>query len=141
MTISTKGRYALSYLTDLACCESEHPIPVKESASHCEISPKYLEQIVHTLCKHQIVRGIKGPSGGYLLAVDPKECTVGSILRIMEGSLCVAPCSENNGKWCERSGCCTNLMLWKKIDHALNEVVDSITLEDMVGWKNNGMCS
>ena len=135
MNISTKGRYALSYLTDLALCGTSEPLSVKESATHCQISETYLEQIVGILCKNKIVRGIKGPHGGYLLAVNPKQCTGGSVLRIMEGSLCVAPCSEDGGKWCERSGSCTNIILWKKIDHALNDVVDHITIEDMKNWK------
>ncbi len=137
MMISTKGRYALSYLTDLAICGLDQPVSVKESAAHCDISAKYLEQIASTLCKNRIIRGIKGPNGGYMLAVEPRECTVGSVLRIMEGSLCVAPCSEDGGKMCDRSGNCTNLFLWEKIDNALNEVVDNITLEDMVEWKKD----
>lgn len=139
MTISTKGRYALSYLTDLAIRSVDQPVTVKESALSCDISAKYLEQIVGTLCKNRIVKGYKGHHGGYVLAVDPKECTVGQILRIMEGNLFAVPCLEDTTNPCERSVNCINVLLWKKIDSALNDVVDNITLADMIGWKKNAV--
>ena len=135
MNISTKGRYALSYLTDLALYSKDEPLSVKDSAKHCGISEKYLEQIAGTLSKNHIIRSVRGPHGGYYLAMEPAECTVGSVLRIMEGSLCVAPCLEDDGRWCERSESCSNLILWKKIDDALHSVVDHITLADMCEWK------
>lgn len=135
MNISTKGRYALSYLTDLAMQETNAPLSVKESAEHCGISEKYLEQIVGTLQKNQIIRSVRGSHGGYYLATKPDECTVGKVLRVMEGSLNIAPCLIDEGRMCERRENCSNLVLWKKMDEALSSVIDHVTIADMCIWK------
>jgi Rrf2 family protein len=135
--ISTKGRYALAYLTDLALYAGEKPLSVKDSAAHCGISEKYLEQIVGTLAKNKIIRSVRGAHGGYLFYTPPEKCTVGKVLRIMEGGLCVAPCLEDSR--CESKEDYSNIILWRKMDEALSTVVDNITIADMCEWKKDNI--
>lgn len=137
MRVSTKGRYALRLMLDLAINENGKPIRIKEIAERQDISDKYLEQIISILTKAGYVRSLRGPQGGYHLSKPPKEYTVGSILRLTEGSLCPVPCLEDEVNMCEHESQCVTVILWKKIDDAIKNVVDNITLEDLIEWNNN----
>lgn len=133
MRISTKGRYALRLMLDLALNKSDKPIRIKEIAKRQEISDKYLEQIISVLNKARYVRSVRGPQGGYLLARKPEEYTVGMILRLTEGSMapvdCIDDC-ENGG--CNRMDTCATAMVWHKLNDAISDVIDNITLADLV---------
>lgn len=136
MKISTKGRYALRLMIDLALNDGAKPVSLKDVANRQEISDKYLEQIISVLNKAGYVRSIRGAQGGYLLKKEPKEYTVGMILRLTEGSLAPVACIEDNQIVCERQDACVTSVVWKKINDAVNDVVDNITLQDLCDWQN-----
>ena len=133
MLVSTKGRYALRMMLQLAENPSG-PVRIKEVASCQDISSKYLEQIMIVLKSAGFVDSMRGPRGGYTLARDPSEITVGSIIRAMEGDLSI-DCVISKGESCVRSLDCKAHMLWSKIDKAVSDIVDTVTLQDMVGWE------
>lgn len=135
MKISTKGRYALRLMLDVAMNEGEMPVRIKEIAVRQDVSDKYLEQIVSALNKAGFVKSIRGPQGGYRLSKRPEEYTVGSILRITEGSLAPVNCLEYEVNDCPRQESCATLELWKRLDNAIKSVVDNITLEDLIEWQ------
>lgn len=135
MRLSTKGRYAIRLMLDLASNNTGEPIRLKDVARRQEISEKYLEQIISILNKAGFVRSIRGPQGGYLLSRTPAEYTVGMILRLTEGSLSPVECVDEYGPGCQREEDCATRMLWQKLDEAINGVVDSVTLEDLLSWQ------
>lgn len=132
MKISTKGRYALRLMLDLALNNNGEPVQIKDISARQDISNKYLEQIVSALNKAGMVRSIRGPQGGYMLAKKPEAYTVGDILRVMEGSMAPVSCLEFEDNTCPRESTCATLMVWKKLDEAIKGVIDSITLADLV---------
>ena len=132
MKISTKGRYALRLMIDLAMNSVGEPVSLKDVAKRQGISEKYLEQIISVLNRAGYVKSIRGAQGGYLLRRAPEEYTVGMILRLTEGSLAPVTCVEDGDFPCERQENCVTVILWKKINDAINSVVDSITLQDLV---------
>lgn len=134
MKISTRGRYAIRLMLDLAMNSSGDPIRLKDVAKRQEISEKYLEQIISILNKAGFVRSVRGPQGGYTLVKDPEEYTVGMILRLTEGCLAPVECAEG-GPCCNREDNCATRILWKKLNDAINGVVDNITLEDLMNWQ------
>lgn len=134
MKISTKGRYALRLMLDLAL-EENQIVKLKDVAERQEISVKYLEQIISVLQKAGYVKSMRGPGGGYSLSKRPEEYTVGMILRLIEGSLAPVSCLEEEVNTCERSSKCVTLRLWQMLYDAINEVVDKVTLADMVEWE------
>ena len=135
MRISTKGRYALRLMLDIAMNDAEgKPVRVKDIAKRQEVSGKYLEQIVSVLTKAGYLRSIRGPQGGYLLTKHPDEYTVGMILRLTEGSLSPVDCLEEGAPVCNRMDSCTTILLWRKLDDAIRGVVDHVTLQDLVDW-------
>lgn len=134
MKISTKGRYALRLLLDLAVYNTGEPISLKDVAKRQEISEKYLEQIISLLNKAGFVRSIRGAQGGYMLAKAPSEYTVGMILRLTEGSLAPVSCVGEDSIECERRQGCVTVRVWEKLNDAVNQVVDNITLADLVEW-------
>lgn len=134
MKISTKGRYALRMMLDLAMNEKEEPIRIKEIALRQEISDKYLEQIISILAKAGYVKSLRGPQGGYRLSKPAAEYTVGSILRLTEGNLSPVACLEDEVNMCERKEDCITLLLWQKMDEAIKGVVDTVTLQDLIDW-------
>lgn len=134
MKISTKGRYALRMMLDLALHEKEQPVRIREIAQRQNISDKYLEQIISTLVKAGFVKSMRGPQGGYRLSKPAGEYTAGSILRLTEGSLSPVACMEEEKNFCERHGECATLLLWEKLDEAIKSVVDTVTLQDLVDW-------
>ncbi len=133
MRISTKGRYAMRLMLDLATNQTGEPIRLKDVARRQDISEKYLEQIISVLNKAGYVRSIRGPQGGYMLQRTPKEYTVGMILRLTEGSLTPVDCA--GAAACDREENCATRILWKKLDDAINSVVDTVTLEDLLEWQ------
>ncbi|MDD6208304.1 MAG: Rrf2 family transcriptional regulator [Clostridiales bacterium] len=135
MMISTKGRYALRLMLDIALHSSGEPVRIREIASRQMISDKYLEQIVSVLNKAGFLKSIRGPQGGYKLTRDPGEYTVGMILRLTEGSLAPVACLEDEVNQCERQDDCVTLILWKKLDDAIKGVVDHVTLADLMEWQ------
>lgn len=132
MKISTKGRYALRLMLDLAMNDSSEYISIKSISFRQEISNKYLEQIITVLCRAGFVKSTRGVQGGYKLAKPAEEYTVGMILRLIEGSLVPVACMEDSPNQCPRSSKCVTLDVWKQIDDAVNSVVDHITLADLV---------
>ena len=135
MKISTKGRYAVRVMLDLATNNTGEYIKVKEIASRQEISEKYLEQIIALLNKAGFVKSVRGAQGGYLLTRAPECYTVGEILRLTEGGLAPVGCVGENPEECGRRGGCVTVLIWEKILEAVNGVVDEITLADMVKWQ------
>jgi len=128
--ISTKGRYALRLMLDLAVnCTGDY-ITIKNIAKRQEISEKYLEQIITQLNKAGFVKSARGAQGGYMLAKPPEEYTVGEILRTMEGNLAPAPCVGD--MQCLRANECVTLEIWQQLQDAINSVIDNITLADLV---------
>ena len=132
MKISTKGRYALRLMIDLAQHDAGGYIPLRDISKRQQISAKYLEQIVTLLARAGYVKSMRGAQGGYKLAFSPEEYTVGMILRVTEGNLAPVACLEDATNQCERSQCCATLSVWEKLDKAINDVVDHITLADLV---------
>ena len=130
--ISTKGRYALRMMLDLAMCGGDELVPLKDIAERQDISIKYLEQIVSALSKAGYVRSVRGTGGGYKLAKAPEEYTVGMILRLTEGSLAPVSCLEFEENTCPRAAECMTLGVWNKLYEAINSVVDKITLADII---------
>jgi Rrf2 family protein len=135
MKISTKGRYALRLMMDLAIYYTGEPIRLKEVAKRQEISEKYLEQIISGLHKAGYVKSIRGPQGGYILSYKPEEYTVGMILRITEGDLAPVSCVGTDNSGCEKKESCVTIRIWQQINDAVNNVVDNITLADIVQWQ------
>ncbi|MDE6961002.1 MAG: Rrf2 family transcriptional regulator [Lachnospiraceae bacterium] len=138
MKISTKGRYALRIMLDLALSDTGKPVRVKDIARRQEISEKYMEQIISVLNKAGFVRSIRGPQGGYFLARKPSEYTAGMILRLTEGSMVPVDCLEFEKPGCTRQSDCATFLLWKRLDEALRGVIDTVTLEDLVDWSRKG---
>lgn len=131
MKISTKGRYALRLMVDLALSGQGQPISLKDVAQRQQLSDKYLEQIVTPLSRAGLVRSVRGAGGGYLLTRRPEEYTVGEVLRPLEGDLAPVECATD-AQFCERSGQCVTVELWQQIHRAVSEVVDRTTLADLV---------
>ena len=136
MKISTKGRYALRLMIDLAENSSGNPVSLIDVAKRQGISDKYLEQIISVLNKAGYVRSVRGAQGGYLLKSDPETYTVGMILRQTEGSLAPVSCIEDDEIICDRQEQCVTSIVYKKINDAISNVVDNITLQDLVDWQS-----
>ena len=137
MKISTKGRYALRTMIDLAMNDTGENISIKAIAARQGISTKYLEQIISTLNKAGYVKSDRGANGGYRLTKKPEEYTVGMILRLTEGSLAITTCTQDEQNLCERYGCCTTVKVWEKINKAISDVVDNITIADLAADEQN----
>ena len=131
MKISTKGRYALRLMLDLAIHSEGSAVPLRDVAQRQEISDKYLEQIVTQLSRAGLVRSVRGAGGGYLLTRTPEGYTVGEILRVLEGSLAPVSCADGVG-CCERADRCVTVEVWREIQAAVDGVVDNLTLADLV---------
>lgn len=135
MKISTKGRYALRLMLDLAINNTGENISIKAIAARQEISTKYLEQIISMLNRAGFVKSERGSGGGYRLAKKPEEYTVGMILRLTEGSLAPVACVDE--EQCPRFLECATASVWKKLNDAISGVVDSITLADLIEEQNS----
>ncbi|MDD3252246.1 MAG: Rrf2 family transcriptional regulator [Lachnospiraceae bacterium] len=131
MKISTKGRYALRMMIEFGM-NPDQCTKISQVAARQGISDKYLEQIVTLLHRAGYVRSIRGAQGGYMLTKAPEEYTVGMILRQTEGSLSPVSCLDEKVNPCERAGCCSTLTVWQKIKDAVDDVVDHVTLADLI---------
>lgn len=131
MKISTKGRYALRMMIDLAQNQGDGYVSLKDIANRQEISKKYLEQIVAILNKPDVLRTNRGYQGGYRLAKNANEYTVGDILRLTEGGLAPVSCLDNSPILCDRAEDCITLPIWKGLYKVISEYLDSITLQDI----------
>lgn len=132
MLISTRGRYALRVLLDLAENQTEGFIPMKEVAERQALSLKYIEKIMPVLSKNKYVVGVHGKGGGYRLARDPKDYRVGDILRLAEGDLAPVACLGCDAKSCDRAEECRTLPMWKEFHGIVNDYFDGITLADLL---------
>ena len=131
MTISTKGRYALRIMMDLAGHMGE-TVKLKDVAARQELSEKYMEQIIAVLNKAGYVRSTRGAQGGYQLVKEPESYSVGMILRLTEGSLAPVECLADNALPCDRSGKCATVEIYRRIYDAINQVIDNTTLQDLI---------
>lgn len=131
MKISTKGRYALRMLLDLAENQDKGYIALKDIAERQNISKKYLEQIVPMLNRAGLLKTNRGYQGGYMLAKNPEEYTVGEILRVTEGSLAPVSCLEQTPNECPRAAKCPTLFVWNGLLKAIEEYLDNISLKDI----------
>lgn len=132
MMISTRGRYALRVLIDLAEHDGDGYIPMKEVADRQGISLKYLERIIPALSKNGFVEGVHGKGGGYRLTKLPEECRVGDILRLTEGDLAPVACLECGAKPCDRAYECRTYPMWTEFHRIVNNYFDGITLADIM---------
>ncbi len=132
MLISTRGRYALRVLIDLAEHSESGYVPMKDVAKRQGISLKYIERIVPVLSRNGIIDGVKGKGGGYHLAKAPNECKIGDILRLTEGDLAPVACLQKGAGACERSNDCRTYPLWLEFYRTVNDFFDGKTLADVI---------
>lgn len=134
MKVSTKGRYALRLMLDLAQQGNGELVTIKNIAARQGISEKYLEQIIAALKRAGYVKSLRGAQGGYRLAKEPAEYTVGMILRLTEGNMAPVTCLEDDVNECERADTCISVKLWSMVNDAVSGVIDKVTLQDMLDW-------
>ncbi len=132
MMISTRGRYALRVMIDLAEHQSDEPIPMKDVANRLGISLKYLERILPALSKSHYIEGMHGKGGGYRLTQPPENYKVGEILRLVEGSLTPVSCVECTTGNCERVDSCRTVELWSNLNKVVNDYLDQVTVADLM---------
>ncbi|MGN0289090.1 MAG: RrF2 family transcriptional regulator [Lachnospiraceae bacterium] len=133
MMISTRGRYALRVMIDLAEHTGSEYVPLKDVADRQNISRKYLESIMTVLSKNDMVEGQHGKGGGYRLIRQPGDYRVGDILRLTENSLAPVSCLEEGTNPCERAAECKTLPMWSRLFHMINDYFDGITIADLAG--------
>lgn len=132
MKISTKGRYALRLMLDIAVHGADKNVSMRDVAKRQNISIKYLEQIVSILTRVGYLKSIRGAQGGYRLVKEPSEYTIGDILRTTEGTLSPVACLDDEVNQCQRASVCPTIDFWTGLYEVINNYVDSITLEDLV---------
>ena len=137
MLISTRGRYALRVMIDLAEHPSDGYIPLKVIAARQEISEKYLEAIIKILVKAKLLNGVRGKGGGYKLTRPPEQYTVGEILRLTEDSLAPVVCLEADASPCARAAACRTLPLWQGLDRVIREYLESVSLADLLNERRS----
>jgi Rrf2 family protein len=133
MRLSTKGRYGLKAMFELALHYGEGPIPLNNIAESQNISEHYLEQLIAILRRNGLVKSVRGAQGGYMLAKPPENITVGQVIRTLEGEIAPAECViDGETVNCERESSCVTKTVWLRMKESINNVIDSITLQDMV---------
>ena len=132
MKLSTRGRYALRLMLDIALHTDEGSVSLKSVAQRQDISVKYLEQIVTPLARGGLLQATRGAQGGYRLSRSPEEYTVGEILRTIEGSLAPVACLDSGEAYCDRLNQCVTVEVYRRIDQAIDNVIDHMTLGDLV---------
>ena len=132
MLISTRGRYALRVMIDLAEHEEDGYTPLKDIAGRQDISQKYMESIMTMLSKNKLVEGVHGKGGGYRLNRSPEDYSVGEILRITEGTLAPVACLERDAQPCPRAADCRTLPLWDKLNDMITGYLDRVSLADLM---------
>jgi len=138
MKISTKGRYSLRMLVDLAEHKNDGFVSLKDISERQGISKKYLEQLVTLLNRPDILRTNRGNKGGYMLAKKPDEYTVGQILKITEGGVSLVSCLEDKPNRCKHNSYCKTLPVWEGLQNVMDKYLDGITLQDILDNYNNG---
>lgn len=136
MKLSTKGKYGLKAIFELSLHVDEGPMPLNIIASKQKIPEQYLEQIFSTLKKSKLITSVRGAQGGYLLNKSPNEVTVGDVLTILEGPVALSQCIIDEGV-CENANDCSTKLVWEKLKKGIEDVLNSITLQDMVDDYNN----
>lgn len=132
MMISTRGRYALRVMVDLAEKRTTEFVPLKEIAQAQQLSEKYLESIVKALVQNDLLEGVRGKGGGYRLKISPETCTVGSILQLTEVGLAPVACLEAGAEPCPRADQCRTLPMWKKLHGMLTDFFSGVTIADLM---------
>ena len=132
MKLSTKGRYAVSALFDLALNANGNLVSAREISKRQQIPLSYLEQLLLKLKNAALVKVVRGPAGGYTLARKPKQLSIGEIIRAVEGPIALAPCQL---KACQREGCCSTRLLWGKLSLKVSKLLDQTNLSDLVKGK------
>ena len=132
MLISSKGRYTLYVLVDLAKNGQNRYIPLKEIAERQNISKKYMEGILKTLVDRNLLEGVKGKGGGYKLTKEPKDYSLGEILRLTEGDLASVPCTSKTHEHCNPMESCPSHPIWQQLDNLINNYLDSVTLANLL---------
>lgn len=132
MLVSTKGRYALRVMIDLAEHRQDGRTPLKKIAARQGISEKYLENILSALVRHGMLSGLRGKGGGYCLTREPEEFSIGEILRLTEGSLRPVTCLEGGHGGCERASVCRTIGVWRELDGLISDYLDGVTLADLM---------
>ena len=132
MLISSRGRYALRVMIDLAEHDDGAYIPMKEVAQRQDISLKYLERILPILVSAKLVEGLHGKGGGYRLTRKPEDYRISEILRLTEGDLAPVACLECNAEKCKRTAGCRTLPMWMELNRRVNEYLDSVTIADLM---------
>ncbi len=130
MILSTKGRYGLKAVFELSLSYGDGPVPLKKISDKYDISENYLEQLFGKLKRAGYIKSTRGAQGGYSLANEPKDITVGMILRTLEGNITASDCI--NKEICSRESICATRVIWEKIEKSINDVIDNITLLDMI---------
>lgn len=138
MLISTKGRYALRVMIDLAEHQGDGFVPLKVIAQRQEISEKYLESIIKLLVRSRLLSGVRGKGGGYRLTKTPDQYTVGDILRLTEESLAPVSCLAAGADACPKAAVCRTLPLWKGLDQVINDYLSNITVADLMQRGDDG---
>lgn len=140
MKLSTKGRYGVAAMYDLALRFGQGPISLKSVAQRQNISEPYLEQLMGSLRKAGYVQSIRGSQGGYMLLKEPKSITVGDVIRVMEGPIAPVDCllsDKTDNNYCAKAGICVTRSVWEKVRNSINGVLDSITLADLCREENH----
>lgn len=132
MIVSTRGRYALRVMVDLAQHQEDGYVPLNVIAGRQDISEKYLESILKVLVQDELLTGLRGRGGGYRLTKEPKDYTLGEILRLTEGSLAPVACTDDGEHDCPRKESCPSHPVWQKLDTMINDFFDGITLADLI---------
>jgi Rrf2 family transcriptional regulator, cysteine metabolism repressor len=136
MKLSTKGKYGVRAVFEIACHYGNGPISIKEIAERQGISFSYLEQILHKLAKAGLIDSVRGPAGGYLLARQPSELTIGDIVRVLEGPIALSHCLEpGESADCYQADDCVARMVWAKVGAKIEEALDSISFNDLLQRK------
>lgn len=137
MKISTKGRYALRLMVDIAEHDQGEPVRVKDIAERQNISVKYMEHIVSMLVKADYLTSVRGSHGGYRLTMPADQYTVGMILRLTEGNMAPVACLEMAQNECPNQNQCATLPLWQKLDEAIKGVIDKYSVADLASWQES----
>ena len=135
MKISTKGRYALRMMLDMARNQVNGPVSLKDIAERQNVSKKYLEQIALVLSQEGVLKGTRGHQGGYRMIKSPAECTVYEILEAVEGSMHPVACLDQSPNACERCAGCDTLFIWEGLDAVVRDYLCSMTLQDVLDKK------
>lgn len=138
MMISTRGRYALKVMIDLAAHSDGQYIPLKEIAERQNCSEKYLESIIAVLSKDGLLEGLRGKGGGYRLTRAPEDYSAGDLLRKMEGTLSPVACLGPGSAACSRAADCRTLPMWKELDRRVNDYLDSVSIADLMRGEQDG---